>query len=208
MGQIQHRQFLISYGAICAARCRHATVYVEAILKAVKRPALPVEQPALVESAINPKTAVLALVLMLACVSGCAQLTVDDSAPQVLAAQTAHRLYQRDWDLKGLTVEGHEIVIDLDTRISIRFASDGQVVGFAAVNQFSGTYGLSAQGKLSWGKTGFAVTRNTGPPELMEKGQAYLRALGKTNAAILARHTLVLQSDDSSTVLTFSEAGY
>ena len=47
-----------------------------------------------------------------------------------------------------------------------------------------------------------------GAPELMEKEQAYLRALGKTNVAILARHILVLQSDDASTVLTFGEAGY
>ena len=152
------------------------------------------------------KTTVLPLILLLACLSGCAHVTGNDSEPQVLDAQAAHRLYERNWDLKGLTVEGRQIVVDVDTRITIRFAPNGQVAGIAAVNRFSGTYSLSTEGRLSWGR--FAATRMMGPPELMEKEQAYLRALGKTNVAILARHILVLQSDDASTVLTFSEAGY
>jgi len=154
------------------------------------------------------KTAVLPLILLLACLSGCAHVTGTDSGPQVLDAQTAHRLYQRDWDLKGLTVEGRQIVVDVDTRITIRFAPDGQAAGLAAVNRFRGSYSLSVEGRLSWGKPGFAATRNMGPPELMEKEQAYLRGLGKTNIAILAGHILVLQSDDASTVLRFNEAGY
>jgi len=152
------------------------------------------------------KATVLPLILLLACLSGCAHVTGNDSEPQVLDAQTAPRLYQREWDLKGLAVEGRPIVVDVDTRITIRFAPNGQVAGLAAVNRFSGTYSLSAEGRLSWGR--FAATRMMGPPELMEKEQAYLRALGKTNVAILARHILVLQSDDASTVLTFGEAGY
>lgn len=152
------------------------------------------------------KKTVLPLILLLACLGGCAHVTGNDSEPQVLDAQTAQRLYQRDWDLKGLTVEGREIVVDVDTRITIRFAPNGQVGGLAAVNRFSGTYSLSNEGKLSWGR--FTVTRMMGPPELMEKEQAYLRGLGQTNIAILARHILVLQSDDTSTVLRFNEAGY
>lgn len=155
-----------------------------------------------------PKIALLSFILMLACVSGCAQVALSDGGPQVLNAQTAHRLHQRDWDLRGLTLEGREIVIDVDTRISLRFAPDGRVAGFAAVNRFSGTYSLSAEGRLSWGKNGFAVTRIMGPPELMEKERAYLSALGRINAAVLARHTLVLQSDDASAVLMFNESGY
>lgn len=154
------------------------------------------------------KTTVLPLILLLACLSGCAHVTGNDSEPQVLDAPTAHRLYQRDWDLKGLAVEGRQIVVDVDTRITIRFAPNGQVAGLAAVNRFSGTYSLNTEGRLSWGKAGFAATRMMGPPELMEKEQAYLRGLGKTNVAILAGHILVLQSDDASTVLRFDEAGY
>ena len=208
MGQFQPGRFLISYGAGGSALYRHAAVCAGRILKGARPAALPAERPAVFESAINLKAAVLPLILILACMSGCAQMAVNGSEPQVLNAQTAQRLYQRDWNLKGLTVEGREVVVDLDTRISVRFAPDGRVAGFAAVNQFSGSYSLSAEGKLSWGTTGFAATRKLGPPELMEKERAYLRALGQTNAAILARHTLVLQSDDAFTVLTFGEAGY
>jgi heat shock protein HslJ len=47
-----------------------------------------------------------------------------------------------------------------------------------------------------------------GPPELMEMERAYLDGLRKTNVAILGKHTLLLQSDDSATVLTFDEAGF
>ena len=154
------------------------------------------------------KTTVLPLILLLACLGGCAHVTGNDSEPQVLNAQTAHRLHQRDWDLKGLTVEGRQIVLDVDTRITIRFAPNGQVAGVAAVNRFSGTYSLSTEGRLNWGKAGFAATRMMGPPELMEKEQAYLGGLGKTNMAILARRILVLQSDDASNVLRFNEAGF
>ena len=154
------------------------------------------------------KKTVAPLILLLACLSVCARMTGSDSEPQVLDAQTAHRLYQRNWDLKELTVDGRQVVIDVDTRLTIRFAPDGQVAGLAAVNRFSGTYSLSTEGRLGWGRTGFSVTRNTGPPELMEKERAYLRGLGKTSNAILARHILVLQSDDASTVLTFGEVGY
>ena len=154
------------------------------------------------------KRAVLPLILLLACLSGCAHVPGSDSGPQVVDAQTAHRLHQRDWDLKGLTVEGRQIVIDVDTRITIRFAPNGQAAGLAAVNRFSGAYSLSTEGKLSWGKAGFAATRMLGPPELMEKERAYLSGLGRTNIAILARHILVLQSDDASTVLRFNEAGF
>jgi len=150
----------------------------------------------------------LPLLLLLACLGGCAQVMLSDSGPQVLDAQTVQRLHQRDWDLKGLTVEGRQIVVDVQTRISIRFAPDGRVAGLAAVNRFSGTYSLGTDGKLNWTKPGLAVTRMMGPPELMEKEQAYLKGLVKTNVAILAGHLLVLQSDDTSTVLTFSETGY
>jgi heat shock protein HslJ len=154
------------------------------------------------------KTTVLPLILLLAGLSGCAQVTGGDNEPQVVDAQTVHRLHQRDWDLKGLTVDGRQVVIDADTRITIRFARDGQVGGIAAVNRFGGTYNLSTEGKLNWGKAGFTTTRMMGPPELMEKEQVYLLGLAKVNVAILARHILVLQSDDASTVLRFNEAGF
>jgi len=132
----------------------------------------------------------------------------DDGAARVVDVKSAHRLHQRDWDLKGLTVDGRQIVIDVDTRITIRFSSDGTVAGFAAVNRYSGTYSMGPEGKLRWGGITTTTPRNTGPPELMEKERAYMRALAETNAAILAGHVLVLQSVDATTVLTFNETGF
>lgn len=156
---------------------------------------------------IHRRNALLPILFALAWVGGCAPMSADESRSQILDAQTARQLYQREWNLKGLTVDGRDIVVDLDTRISVRFAPDGRVAGYAAVNRFSGVYNFGGNGKLNWGTSGFATTRRMGPPELMEKEDAFLRALGKTNAAILARHALILQSDDAATVLTFSEAG-
>jgi heat shock protein HslJ len=46
-----------------------------------------------------------------------------------------------------------------------------------------------------------------GPPELMEKEQAFLRGLPKTARAIVASNALQLQSDDGSTVLVFEQVG-
>ena len=150
----------------------------------------------------------LRVVFLLAFLGGCAQMMGNDSGPQIVNAQTAEKLHGREWDLKGLTVDGRQIVMDLEAHITISFGANGQVAGFAAVNRFTGPYALSADGKLSWGKPGFATTRKMGPPELMEKERAYLDGLRKTNVAILAKHTLLLQSDDSATVLTFDETGY
>jgi len=153
-------------------------------------------------------SASLWMILLFAFLSGCASVTGKDSAAQILDAQTARRLHQRNWDLKALRVDGRQIVIDVDTKISIGFSPGGKVAGIAAVNRFSANYSLSADGKLSWSGVGIAATRNTGPPELMQKERAFLKALLRANVAILAGRVLLLQSVDTSTVLTFSEAGY
>ncbi|OGA16607.1 MAG: hypothetical protein A3G25_16470 [Betaproteobacteria bacterium RIFCSPLOWO2_12_FULL_63_13] len=148
------------------------------------------------------------MLLLIAFLGACAHVSGDDGAARVVDARTAHRLSQRNWDLKGLTVDGRQIVIDVDTVITIRFSPDGQVAGFAAVNRYSGTYSLSGSGKLNWGRIPTVVTGNIGLPELMEKQRAYLRALVQTDAAVLAGRVLVLQSVDATTVLTFNEAGF
>ena len=132
---------------------------------------------------------------------------VGTGGAQVVSAQTAPRLHQRGWDLEGMTVEGRQIVMDVDATVTIRFDSAGQVGGLAGVNRYTGTYSLSAEGRLNWGTSGFATTRRAGPPELMEKERAYLDALRKVEVVIVSGPTLLLQSDDASTVLSFRETG-
>ena len=156
---------------------------------------------------LQTKWSLLPGVVLLACLGACAPLGSTTSAPQVMSAQTGQRLHQRSWDLEGMTIEGRQIVMDVDATVTIRFDPAGQVGGLAGVNRYTGTYSLSAEGRLRWGAPGFATTRRAGPPELMEKERVYLQALRKVEVAILAGPTLLLQSDDASTVLSFRETG-
>jgi heat shock protein HslJ len=154
------------------------------------------------------KTSLALFILLLASLAGCAGMMGHDSDPQVLTAKTASKFHQREWNLRTMTVDGRQIVMDIDSRITIRFDADGQVAGFASVNRFSGTYSLSADGKLIWDKPGYVATRRAGPPELMEKERVFLGALDKTNTAILSSRMLQLQSEDSTTIFSFKETGY
>jgi heat shock protein HslJ len=96
----------------------------------------------------------------------------------------------------------------VDASVTLTFGADGKVTGYGSVNRFNGSYAFSPDGKLSWPGSGFISTRKAGPPELMEKERAYLRALPQTDRAILKGHALLLQNDGESTVLTFLEAGF
>jgi len=154
------------------------------------------------------KTSVPQLILVLALLGGCAGVLGNDSGPQVVNAASVERLYGRDWDLKGLTVDGRQTVMDVGATMTITFGPKGHVAGFGGVNRFTGAYKLSPEGKLTWGESGFATTRKMGPPEIMDKERDYLIGLSKVNVAIVAKHTLLLQSDDGSTVLSFDETGY
>ncbi|HTT39868.1 MAG TPA: META domain-containing protein [Burkholderiales bacterium] len=154
------------------------------------------------------KASALVASALLVVLSGCGSMTGEKSGPQIIDTGNVQRLYQREWDLKGLTVDGRQVVMDVAGRTTISFGPDGQVAGFGGVNRFKGTYAVSAGGVLSWASPALPMSRNAGPPELMEKERAFFEGLRKSNVAILEKHTLILQSDDSSTVLTFEEAGY
>ena len=147
------------------------------------------------------------LLLLALLLGACAPGVKPERRPQMISAQSASRLQQREWTLRELSVHGRQIVIDVDTRIVIRFGADGNVAGVAAVNRFSGGYRLGNDAKLSWAG-GFTTTRMAGPPELMEKERAFLDALPKVSLAVVAEHTLMLQSDDGAVKLTFTEAGF
>jgi hypothetical protein len=65
-----------------------------------------------------------------------------------------------------------------------------------------------ADGKFAWASLGVVGERKKGAPELVEKELNFLEALRKTNMLIIGRRSLVLQRDDGSTVLTFTEQGF
>jgi heat shock protein HslJ len=145
------------------------------------------------------------VLLPAACLVACATGTRE--IPTVVASENVAKLQNRQWELKSITLDSRDIVMDLEANMTLAFGPDGKVTGYAAVNRFNGTYSFSPDGRLSWPGPGFITTRKAGPPELMEKERAYLQALPKTERAILRGHTLRLQSEDASTLLTFSEVG-
>jgi heat shock protein HslJ len=133
--------------------------------------------------------------------------TTPSSVPTIVSSENVAKLQTRQWELKSITLDSRDIVMDMEANMTLAFAPGGKVTGYAAVNRFNGTYSFSPDGKLSWPGPGFVTTRKAGPPELMEKERAYLQALPKTERAILKGHALLLQNDGESTVLIFAEAG-
>lgn len=145
------------------------------------------------------------IVPVAACLVACA--TASKDIPLVVNSSNVAKLQNRQWQLKSVTMDNRDMVMDLEANMTVTFGPDGKVSGYAAVNRFNGAYAFSPDGALSWPGPGFVTTRRAGPPELMEKERAYLQALPKTDRAILKGHTLLLQDDGGSTVLTFLEAG-
>ena len=134
--------------------------------------------------------------------------TTPSSAPTIVSSENVAKLQNRQWELKSITLDSRDIVMDLEANMTLAFGPDGKVTGYAAVNRFNGTYSFGPDGRLNWPGPGFITTRKAGPPELMEKERAYLQALPKTERAILKGRALLLQNDGESTVLTFSEVKY
>lgn len=141
--------------------------------------------------------------IVLLALAGCAS-----KGPQVLSESNVAQLYQRQWELQSVLLDGRHDIMHVDARMTLIFAPDGQVAGFTSVNRFAGAIKLTPDGKLTWLSLAIVGPRQTGAPELMDKERNFLEALRKTNMAIIGRHALVLQRDDGTTVLAFDEAGY
>jgi len=148
----------------------------------------------------------MALVLPAALLLGCTA-TAPKEAPTVITSENIAKLYNRQWELKSISTDGGQPVMDMQASMTLAFGADGKATGYGSVNRFTGAYSLTSNGQLTWPGPGFATTRKAGPPELMEKERAYLDALRKTERAILYKHSLQLQAEGESTLLVFREAG-
>jgi heat shock protein HslJ len=142
--------------------------------------------------------ACVALFLLLA---GC-------SGAKVAGEAEMSELYGKVWELQAVMLEGRRDIMHVDARMTMSFAPGGQIAGFSAVNRFAGSYKISPDGKIAWTSLGVVGERKKGAPELIEKELNFLEALRKTNMLIIGRHSVVLQRDDGSTVLSFTESGY
>jgi len=149
----------------------------------------------------------IALLLAAALLPGCTA-TAPKEAPTIITSENVAKLYNRQWDLKSISMDGGQPVMDMQATMTVAFGADGKATGYGSVNRFTGAYSLTPNGQLTWPGPGFATTRKAGPPELMEKERAYLEALRKTERAMLYKHTLQLQAEGESTLLVFHEAGF
>jgi heat shock protein HslJ len=146
------------------------------------------------------------LLLPAALLVGCAGTGKED-VPTPITSENAVKLHNRQWDLKSISVDANQVILDLDANMTLVFGADGKVTGYGSINRFNGAYSFGQDGRLSWPGPGFITTRKAGPPELMEKERMYLEALRETNRAILKGKTLQLQNEGGSTALLFTETG-
>ena len=130
--------------------------------------------------------------------------TVTPPQPPVAARQASSGTQRGvEWRLVTWLADGLERALVPDSSVTISFDPSGKLSGNASVNRFNGQYRFNADGDLEWPRAGFALTRMSGPPELMRQERAFLTALRRTRHYRVEGEQLILESADSSVVLTF-----
>lgn len=108
-----------------------------------------------------------------------------------------------EWRLVGLVVAGTPTPIVPGSAITIRFDDNGLARGAASLNRYQGGYRLGPDGALAWVGPGFAATKMAGPPDLMQQEAVFLEALQAASRLRIEEGTLVLESANGGTRLTF-----
>ena len=121
----------------------------------------------------------------------------DGTSP--LLSQFARQTYR----LTAFTVGGQEIALSAKPAITIRFAEDGKLSGRSTVNIYFGSLQLNAEGDISWGFAGLAVTRRSGPQTLMDLESLYVQALERTTKLTFDGSALTFSSTEPAIGLTF-----
>ncbi len=109
-----------------------------------------------------------------------------------------------EWRLVSWLADGLERSLEPESGVTISFDPSGKLSGNASVNRFNGQYRFNPDGDLEWPRAGFALTRMSGPPELMKQERAFLTALRRTRHYRVEGEQLVLESADRSVILTFT----
>src|ERR1700674_3879691 len=66
-------------------------------------------------------------VVVLVLLAGCSMLGGGkDAGPAVITSQNLDRIQGRQWELKKLTIDGRDIVMDLDANMTLTFGADGK----------------------------------------------------------------------------------
>ncbi|HEV8644735.1 MAG TPA: META domain-containing protein [Burkholderiales bacterium] len=109
-----------------------------------------------------------------------------------------------EWRLTDWIVNGVQRQLVADSNVTIAFDPSGKLSGNASINAYSGNFRFDAEGRLQWPRTGFTLTRMTGPPDLLAQERAFLDSLRRTVHYHADGQQLVLESANKAIVLTFS----
>ncbi len=110
------------------------------------------------------------------------------------------RLQNAEMRLVRLRLDGKDISIPADVKITLVFRNGGRVSGRSAVNSYGGVFTMTPDGDLTIKMT--ISTQMAGPPELMELERQYLDALSRVRKVLVKSGRVFLEND--STTLEFT----
>jgi heat shock protein HslJ len=120
---------------------------------------------------------------------------------QVQTADPQHLLIPR-WFLRGLVFDGREVPVAPDQQqVTLQFEENGGANGTSSCNNFFATYTAEPGGKMNFGPVGATKMYCDGK---MDFESDYFEALQRVERFAFGEGTLVLSSEDGSTVLTFA----
>jgi len=108
------------------------------------------------------------------------------------------------WHLLSMSAGGTASTSDQMRRVTLSFAPDASVSGFAGCNNFRGTYRVSGS-SLTFGP--FAATMKACGHSAAALEDAYLHALDKTNSYAIEGSELMLRDASKLPLLQFSTSG-
>lgn len=120
-------------------------------------------------------------------------------------AGAADALTGVEWHLTQVISDGAATGLEFspDSPVSIRFEKSGRVTGRGPINQFSGSYRLSSNGRISWVDPVLQTTSMDGPAAAMEREDMFFQLLGQIYRFRISGSRLVLEAEDSNSSLTF-----
>lgn len=110
-----------------------------------------------------------------------------------------------EWHLAQVMFDGAATSLQFtpDSPVTIRFDASGNATGRGPINHFSGRYGATADGRISWSDAGLQTTMMAGPPEAMEREDLFFQILGQVSRYRISASQLILETEDSNSSLTF-----
>jgi heat shock protein HslJ len=105
--------------------------------------------------------------------------------------------------LTSARVGDQQIPLPAQPAVTIRIEEAGKVSGHSIINLYVGSLSVESDGTVTWGSAGFALTRRSGPPMMMDLESLYLQALESTTRLSSDGATLTFSSEEPPVALVF-----